>query len=90
MADPRTRLLEAMNADDPFTSVFSLARTLRDEGMPQLTMFRLFSEQQQRLSGDDPRYDAIVDAMDLIVSGPWAKGRGLFDLELTSDRIERE
>ena len=90
MADPRTRLVEAMNADDAFTSVLSLARTLRDEGMAQVTMYRLFSEQQQRLSSDDPRYDAIVDTMDFIWGGPWAKGGALFDQELTDDRIERE
>jgi hypothetical protein len=84
------RLTEAMTAADPSSSVLQLARTLRDEGMGQVTMYRLFSEELHRLSGDDPRYDAIADTLDLIWGGPWAKGRALFNEELTSEHIDRE
>ena len=58
--------------------------------MGQVAIYRLFSEQQQELSGDDPRCDAVVDTMELIWGGPWAKGHALFDEELSSDRIQRE
>ena len=87
MGDERQRLVDAMGQSDPATAVLELAQRLRDEGMGQVTMFRLFSEQQQELSGDDPRYDAIVDTMDLIWGGPWAKGRAFFDEELTNERL---
>lgn len=48
------------------------ARALRNEGMGQAPMYRLFSELHQRISGADPRRDATVDLMDLIWSGPCA------------------
>jgi hypothetical protein len=82
--------MEALNASDPSRRAYELARALRDEGMDQVAMYRLFSEQQDALSGDDPRYDAVVDTMDLIWGGAWAKGRRLFEQELTEDRLARE
>jgi hypothetical protein len=90
MGDERQRLAEAMGELDPAAAVLEFARRLRDEGMDQVTMFRLFSEQQRLLSGDDPRYDALVDTMDLIWGGPWAKGGALFDEELTNDRLGKQ
>ncbi len=87
MGDERQRLTDAMGQPNPSAAVLELARRLREEGMDQVAMFRLFSEQQRQLSGDDPRYDAIVDTMDLIWGGPWAKGATLFDEELTNDRL---
>jgi hypothetical protein len=32
-------------------------------------------------------YDAIADDMDLIWSGPWAKGRELFKSEIRSEEL---
>ncbi len=90
MSNERERLIAAMDSSDPMTAVLELAHTLRAEGMGQIAMFRLFSEQQQRLSGDDPRYDSIVDTMDLIWGGPWAKGRALFNEELSDERLKKE
>lgn len=82
--------MEALNASDAWRSTYELAQVLRDEGMGQAAMYRLFAEQQGSLSGDDSRYDAIVDTMDLIWGGPWAKGHGLFEKELTEDRLAKE
>jgi hypothetical protein len=88
--EERRRLLEALDSADPASAVPALAHALRAEGMGQVAMYRLFSEQQQRLSGEDPRYDPVVDTMDLIWSGVWARSGALFDEELTDDRLRRE
>lgn len=88
--EARRRLLQAIDSAEPASTVPDLARALRVEGMGQVAMYRLFSEQQQRLSGEDPRYDAVVDAMDLIWGGGWAKGGALFDEELNDERLRRE
>jgi hypothetical protein len=90
MTDARSRLADALSTSDPAAAVLALARLLRDEGMGQVALYRLFAEQQQRLWGKGPRYDAIVDTMDLIWGGPWAKGHALFDEEISSGRIDRE
>ena len=84
------RLFAAMNATDPANAVLNLAQTLRAEGMGQAVMYRLFSEQHERLSGENPRYDALADTMDLIWGGPWAKGGDLFDEQLTDERLKLE
>jgi hypothetical protein len=84
------RLVRALEAPDPAAAVPELARALRDEGMTQRAMYRLFADQQGRLPGDDPRYDAVVNTMDLIWGGPWAKGRALFDAELTDAKANDE
>ena len=84
------RLAKALEAADPAAAILELAGALRDEGMGQLAMYRLFAAEQVRLSEDDPRYDAVVDTMDLIGGGPWAKGRALFDAELTDAQIKGE
>jgi hypothetical protein len=88
--EERQRLIHALDAPDPVRAVQELARVFRREGMEQVAMYRLFAEQQQKLSADDPRYDAVVDTMDLIWGGPWAKGHALFDEELTDARLSRE
>jgi hypothetical protein len=84
------RLDRAVEAPDPAAAVPELARALRDEVMPQRAMYRLFADQQERLPRDDPRYDAVVDTMDLIWGGLWAKGRALFDTELTDAKAKDE
>ena len=71
-----------MRSASPVEAPHALAVSLRDEGMPQAELYALFEKFQVETSGEDPKYDAIVDTMDLISSGPWAKGRGLFSTEL--------
>ncbi|MFI4862491.1 MAG: hypothetical protein ACIAXF_17640 [Phycisphaerales bacterium JB063] len=87
---PRDRLLAALASDDYAIRVPELANRLKAEGMGQREMMDLFSEIQITLSGEEACYDSLVDTMDLIYSGPWAKGRGLFDHELTLDADHKE
>jgi hypothetical protein len=77
--DARARIAAALASDDPTAALERVARALKSEGAGQRDVYRLFSECQAALSGDDPRYDAVVDVMDLIWGGPWAKGRDIFD-----------
>ncbi len=80
------RFDEALAAANPTGALYDLAVALKTEGMGQLPMYRLFSIYQQKLDGDDPRYDAVLDNMDLIW-GWCAKGRAFFETELTAGKI---
>ena len=62
----RTRFDDAMSHAEPASAVFALAKALKSEGIGQVTLYRLFAEYQAKTDANDPRYDAIVDAMDLI------------------------
>ncbi|MDB5387121.1 MAG: hypothetical protein JWM11_2767 [Planctomycetaceae bacterium] len=83
----RRRFELALSSEDPDNALYELAATLKSEGMGQVAIFHLFSEFQQNVSYNDQRYDAILDNMDLIWGGPWAKGRSLFKTELTNAEI---
>lgn len=83
----RQRFEMALASNDPTTALHELAKMLKAEGMAQVAMYRLFAEFQQKINGDDPRYDAIVGNMELVWGGGWAKGRALYDTELTSADI---
>lgn len=74
----------------PQRNLGDLARALRTEGFGQVPLYHIFVEQQLRLSGDDPLYDVVVDTMDLIWSGASAHGNGLFEDELSDERLARE
>lgn len=63
------RFEEAFRSPNPAEELYRLAVSLRDEGTPQIVLYELFSHFQVATSGDDPRYDAIVDTMDLIYGG---------------------
>lgn len=41
------------------------------------------------MSGDEPFYDAVVDTMDEIQGGAWAKRGGLFPTVLTEEMISK-
>lgn len=58
--------------------VVSFAKDLRDKDMAQKDLHALFSNILVQLDGQDLKYDLVADALDQIVSGPWAKGKGLF------------
>jgi hypothetical protein len=85
MDDMDQRFSEALTKGDCHTSLLALARDLKREGVDQRGIYQLFSNRQQSMSADDARYDAVVDTMDLIESGPWAKGKGLFDTQFKTD-----
>jgi hypothetical protein len=55
--------------------------------MDQISLYRLFQIYQNIIDGDDPKYDAIVETMDLIWGGLWAKGGALFDRELNEEDL---
>ena len=74
----------AFQSKNPTAELYRLAVSLRDEGMTQTELYELFQRFQTATSEEDPRYDAIVDTMDLIHGGPWAKGGDLFPKALNS------
>lgn len=86
-ADARLRV--ALEAADPAQAARNLALTLKAEGMGQVELYRVFSRAQQRLHDADPRYDAVVDTMDLIW-GWCAPGKALFDEVLSDERLRSE
>ena len=92
MADPaHLNLFKArLQETTPHDALFELARQLRDGGSTQVDLFVLFSYFQRRLSPEDPRYDAVVDNMDLICGGAWAKGRALFPVELDPAAVQAD
>jgi hypothetical protein len=81
------RFENALASASPGEELPRLAVALRDEGVSQIELYDLFAHFQIATPGDDPKYDAIVDTMELIYGGPWAKGHGLFATELTEDQI---
>jgi hypothetical protein len=83
------RFEEALSSNNSYAELHRLAVSLRDEGVNQIEVYRLFSRFQVATSGDNPNYDAIVDTMDLICGGPWAKGGDIFPRPLTDDEIDK-
>lgn len=71
----------------PAPALHELAKTLRDQGMKQAPMYQLFSRVYQETPTDHAHIDALLDVMDCIWGGPWAKGKGLFDTELNTGEI---
>jgi hypothetical protein len=83
----RQRFALALASPNPAVALHDLAKILKDEGMGQVAMYHLFAEFQRMIDGDDPRYDAIVDNMDLVWGDGWAKGRALYEAKLTDADI---
>jgi hypothetical protein len=83
------RFEQALGEPQPFQGLYQLAGILRDEGLAQIDVYSLFAIYQARISGDDPLYDAVVDTMDEIHGGPWAKRGGLFPTVLTEEMISK-
>jgi hypothetical protein len=79
----RARFEQALAETQPYAALHSLAKSLKADGVGQVAIYRLFREYQLKTDGNDLPYDAIVDIMDLIWGGPWAKGGALFDKEMT-------
>lgn len=81
------RFETALRSGNPAEEIPRLAASLRDEGVSQGELYVLFERFLTENSGNDPTYDAIADSMDLIWSGPWTKGKGLFPTELTDIEV---
>ena len=84
------RFEEALASKAPFKSLCRLAEALRDEGVSQIEVYFLFGSYQEKILDSDPLYDAVVDTMDEIHGGPWAKGGGFFSTVLTDEQIQAE
>jgi hypothetical protein len=85
----RQRFEQALSSPNPSVALEEFAMVLKAEGMAQVTMYHLFAEYQFKTDSADPLHDAIVNNMDLIWGGGWAKGRSLFENELTSADIAK-
>ncbi|HWX20396.1 MAG TPA: hypothetical protein VN578_10900 [Candidatus Binatia bacterium] len=81
------RFEQALGSESPGPSLWDLAHALRDEGVSQIDLYFLYEHYHLLFQGDDPKADAITDAMDIIWGGGWAKGRDLYPHELTSEEI---
>jgi hypothetical protein len=78
---------EALRSASPTEDLYRLALALRDQGVSQHDLYLLFEAFQVATPGEDPKYDAIVDNMELIWGGPWAKGHGLFPTEISEKAL---
>lgn len=85
---PEERLAGALRAADPRSSVWALAKTLRDEGTPQLDLYFLYQEAYS-LNEEEPLEDALLDTLDGVFGGPWAKGSDLYPHELTNEMVDQ-
>jgi hypothetical protein len=83
----RLRVDEFLRENPAGAGLPSLAASLRDEDVQQLTLYRLFTEYLVRTASDDPLCDALLDTLDIIHGGPWAKGGDLFEKELTDEDV---
>ena len=83
----RLRVDQLLREDPAGVRLSSLAESLRDEGVDQITLYRLFTEYFVRAAADDPLCDALMHTLDTIWGGPWAKGGDLFGKELTDEDV---
>ena len=81
------RFEKALHSTDPFAELRELAISLRDEGVTQLEVYFLFERFLILTSGDDPKYDAIADTMDVIWGGSWEKRTDIFPTELSNEEV---
>lgn len=85
---PRARLEVALRQAEPEGATYELARTMRDQGMSQLEMYRLFDEYRaiHESDADGTLYNAVLDTMDCI--GGWCSpGFRLYDTQLPRNVI---
>ena len=79
MADTlRERLEEALGDSDPIAAARRLATRLRDEGLSQPELYRLYVERFSVADAGDLKYDALQESLDIIAGGSWAKGGDLY------------
>lgn len=78
-AELNLRMESAIRQEAPGAALAELARLLKNEGMTQLEMYRLFDEFRDRheLNTAEPVQGAILDTMD-IISGWCAPTAQLF------------
>jgi len=79
----------ALESNDPSESLWKLAHDLRNQGMKQIELYFLYEHYHQLVDADDPKYDAIVDSLDIIWGGAWAIANALYEHELTSEEVQK-
>ena len=69
MDDAAHRISDVLSPEPTLERLFSLARTLKDEGYSQEQLKALFSSAQEATARDEDEtaYDAILDTLDYIV-----------------------
>jgi hypothetical protein len=83
-----TRFIEALSSRNLEKTLYELAVTLREEGVTQIPLFCLFEHFQIATSNEkEDQLNAILNIMDLIWSGPWAKGHGLFPTQICEENL---
>lgn len=90
---PARRLQAALRPDQPAPTAAALeklAYALRDEGMSQVALYRLYQGEHARGDLDELRLEALAETMDLIWGGGWAKGHALFEQALSQARLDSE
>ena len=85
----KQRFEKALNSNDSSNSLWELAHGLRDEGLSQIELYLLYDHYHQLTDSEDAKYDAIIDSMDIIWGGGWAKGQELYTHELTGQEIKK-
>jgi len=86
---PRHRVWVALQSGRPAAALESLAVALRDEGTSQAALYRLFSRAWMAQTSEE-KQDLLVEVMDRIWGGVYAKGRALYPTELTAERLRDE
>jgi len=83
----RARIDAALDAEERNDALTGLAKALRKDGVGQADLYVLFASLMATTGGADPLYDELTDLLDIVCSGHWAKGRGLFATQLSQDEI---
>src|SRR5690348_9292216 len=94
MENARSRLEAALKSSnlDLERALYDLAIALKSEGMDQVSMARLYYEYflRHRDDTDETVYDELTNILELIDSGAWAKGNGIFETELPAGWWDRD
>lgn len=79
---------DARSSESPFEALYVIAKSLRDIGISQVELYRIFSELFHKHHDDEHTafFDTITDVLDCIWSGQ-GKDLELFDTPLTDARV---
>ena len=81
------RIETALASSNPERELHQLAVALRDEGVSQIDLYLLFERFCRPDKAAHPKPDAILDTLDLIYGGRFAKGKALYPQELDEKAI---
>ena len=82
------RLDDTWTTDDPWGSLYAIAKSRRDIGLSQIELYRIYSELYLRHQADEDNafYSTIADVLDCIWSGGWGNRGDLFAASLTDEQ----